>query len=256
MQVLIHYLSVIMLTLLSNCTVSNITEDSTTVSGINFLKIVKGNGIITTKTHTTLDYHKVNVVGSMDVILEKGTEGTIRVTTDENIHQYVIIESNKGVLNIKIKNNININTKKSIHIKVPFTSLDNVSLTGSGYVLTNDQIKSDQFEVKINGSGEMNLDIDVNRVDAEVNGSGDLKILGTAIDLKIKVTGSGDFDGGSLIAQNVEANVTGSGKALVVAKSSIKARVYGSGYIEYLGTPSAIDNKVIGSGDIEGENCC
>ena len=102
----------------------------------------------------------------------------------------------------------------------------------------------------------MNLDIDVNRVDAKVIGSGDLKIIGTATDLKIKVTGSCDFDGGSLIAQNVEANVTGSGKALVVAKSSIKARVYGSGNIEYLGTPSASDNKVIGSGNIEGENCC
>ena len=112
MKTLIHYSLVIALTLLTNCTVSNITEDSITVSGINFLKIVKGNGIITTKTHTTLDYHKVDVFGSMDVILEKGTEGTIRVTTDENIHQYVIIESNKGVLNIKIKNNVNINTKK------------------------------------------------------------------------------------------------------------------------------------------------
>ena len=244
MKILTHYLLLIALTLLSY----NVTS---------FVhKKVKGNGSITTKTHTTSDYHKVDVFGSMDVILEKGTEGTIRVTTDENIHQYVIIESNKGVLNIKIKNNVNINTKKSIHIKVPFTSLDNVSLTGSGNVLTNDQIKSDQFEAEISGSGEMNLDIDVNRVDAKVNGSGDLKILGTATGLDIKVIGSGYFDGECLISQNVEAKVTGSGGAVVVAKSSIKARVIGSGDIEYLGTPSASDNKVIGSGDIEGENCC
>jgi len=240
MQIFTHYLLAIMLTLLSNNT------------SLSQFKKVKGNGIITTKTHTTSDYHKVDVFGSMDVILEKGTEGTIRVTTDENIHEYVTIESNKGVLNIKIKNNVNINTKKSIHIKVPFTSLDNVSLTGSGNVLTNDQIKSDQFEAEISGSGEMNLDIDVNRVDAKVNGSGDLKILGTATGLDIKVIGSGYFDGECLISQNVEAKVTGSGGAVVVAKSSIKARVIGSGDIEYLGTPSASDNKVIGSGDIEG----
>ena len=240
MKILIHYLLVIALTLLSYNT-----------SFAQFKK-VKGNGNITTKTHTTSDYHKVNVVGSMDVILEKGTEGTIRVTTDENIHEYVTIESNKGVLKIKIKNYVNIKSKKSIHITVPFTSLDNVSLDGSGSVLTNDQIKSDQFEAEIGGSGEMNLDIDVNRVNAKVNGSASLKIIGTATDLEIKVIGSGDFDGGSLIAQNVEANVIGSGNALVVAKSSIKARVYGSGDIKYLGNPSTIDNKVLGSGDIEG----
>ena len=240
MKILIHYLLVIALTLLSYNT-----------SFAQFKK-VKGNGNITTKTHTTSDYHKVAVVGSMDVILEKGTEGSIRVTTDENIHEYVTIESNKGVLKIKIKNYVNIKSKKSIHITVPFKSLDNVSLDGSGSVLTNDQIKSDQFEAEIGGSGEMNLDIDVNRVNAEVNGSASLKIIGTATDLEIKVIGSGDFDGGSLISQNVEANVTGSGEALVVAKSSIKARVYGSGDIKYLGNPSTIDNKVLGSGDIEG----
>ena len=240
MKILIHYLLVIALTLLSYNT-----------SFAQFKK-VKGNGNITTKTHTTSDYHKVAVVGSMDVILEKGTEGSIRVTTDENIHEYVTIESNKGVLKIKIKNYVNIKSKKSIHITVPFKSLDNVSLDGSGSVLTNDQIKSDQFEAEIGGSGEMNLDIDVNRVNAKVNGSASLKIIGTATDLEIKVIGSGDFDGGSLIAQNVEANVIGSGNALVVAKSSIKARVYGSGDIKYLGNPSTIDNKVLGSGDIEG----
>ena len=240
MKILIHYLLVIALTLLSYNT-----------SFAQFKK-VKGNGNITTKTHTTSDYYKVAVVGSMDVILEKGTEGTIRVTTDENIHEYVTIESNKGVLKIKIKNYVNIKSKKSIHITVPFTSLDNVSLDGSGSVLTNDQIKSDQFEAEISGSGEMNLDIDVNRVNAKVNGSASLKIIGTATDLEIKVIGSGDFDGGSLIAQNVEANVIGSGNALVVAKSSIKARVYGSGDIKYLGNPSTSDNKVSGSGDIEG----
>ena len=244
MQTLLHYLLVIALTLLSYNTCFAQYEK------------VKGNGNITTKTHTTSDYYKVAIVGSMDVILEKGTEGTIRVTTDENIHEYVTIESNKGVLKIKIKNYVIINTKKSIHITIPFTSLDNVSLAGSGSVLTNDQIKSDQIEAEISGSGEMNLDIDVNRVNAKVNGSASLKIIGTATDLEIKVIGSGVFDGGSLISQNVEANVTGSGEALVVAKSSIKARVYGSGDIEYLGTPSTSDNKVIGCGDIEGKTCC
>ena len=262
MKTLIHYSLIIALTLLTSCTVTNSDNSQANnrkVIGVNlgnwelnFIKTVKGNGIITTKTHTTSDYHKVNVVGFMDVILEKGTEGTIRVTTDENIHQYVTIESNNGVLNIKIKNKVNnIQLSRSINIKVPFTSLDNVSLTGSGDVLTNDKIKSDQFEAKVTGSGSMNLDIDVNRIDAKVTGSGDLKIIGSATDLKIKVIGSGDFEGGSLIAQNVEAYVSGSGDAVVVAKSSIKARVTGSGDIEYLGNPSTSDNKVSGSGDIE-----
>jgi len=238
MKNLIHYSLAIALTLLSYNT------------GYAQFKKVKGNGNVTTKTHKTSDYQKVDVVGFMDVILEKGTEGTITVKTDDKIHEYVIIESNKGVLKIKIKNNVNISTKKGLYITVPFKDIDNVSLTGSGDVLTKDQIKSDQFEAEVTGSGDMILDIDANRIDAKVTGSGDIKISGKATDLEIKVTGSGDFDGGSLISQNVEAYVSGSGDARVVAKNSIKARVNGSGDINYSGNPSTSDNKVMGSGDI------
>ncbi len=238
MKKLIHYSFAIALTLLTY-----------TTSNAQFKK-VKGNGNVTTKTHTTSDYHKVDVVGFMDVKLQKGAEGTITVKTDENIHEYVTIESNNGVLKIKIKNNVNISTKKGLHITVPFKDLNNVSLTGSGDVLTDDQIKSDQFEAEVTGSGDMIIDVEANRIDAKVTGSGDIKITGNTTELEIKVTGSGDFDGGSLNAQNVEAYVSGSGDARVIANNSIKARVNGSGDINYSGNPGTSDTKVMGSGDI------
>ena len=79
----------------------------TYTTSIAQFKKVRGSENVTTKTHSTSDYHKVDLVGFMDVKLEKGTEGTITVKTDDNIHEYVSIESNKGVLKIKIKNNIN-----------------------------------------------------------------------------------------------------------------------------------------------------
>ena len=238
MKILINYSLLIALTLLCHNT-----------SFAQFKK-VKGNGNITNKIHTTSDYHKVEVVGFMNVILEKGTEGTIRVKTDENIQELVIIESDKGVLKIIIKKNVNINTKNGIQITVPFEGLTNITLIGSGDVLTIDQIKSDQFEAEVTGSGDMILDVEANRIDAKVTGSGDMKLSGNATELEIKVTGSGDFDGGSLNSQNVEAYVSGSGDARFVAKNSIKARVNGSGVIDYSGNPNTSDTKVMGSGNI------
>tara|TARA_B110000459_G_scaffold50182_1_gene56038 strand:+ start:310 stop:1035 length:726 start_codon:yes stop_codon:yes gene_type:complete len=238
MKKLLHYSLAIAVTLLTY-----------TNSSAQFKK-VRGSGNVTTKTHSTSDYHKVDLVGFMDVKLEKGTEGTITVKTDDNIHEYVSIESNKGVLKIKIKNNIHISTKKGLYITVPFSDLDNVSLTGSGDVLTSSQIKSDQFEAELTGSGDMILDVDSNIIDAKVTGSGDLKIIGSTTHLEIKVIGSGDFDGDSLNSQNVQAYVSGSGNARVVAKNSIKARINGSGDINYSGNPGTSDTKVMGSGDI------
>ena len=213
-------------------------------------KKIKGNGNITTKTHTTSDYNEVKIHGFMDVKLESGAEGTITVTTDENIQEHLIVESNNGTLTIKVKNKVNIQTKKGVHITVPFKDLNKVSLTGSGDVLTSSKINSASFEVELTGSGDVILDVDATTIDAKITGSGDLKLKGNATDLEVKVTGSGDFSGKSLTSQNTQVYVSGSGDAIVYASKSLKARVNGSGDINYYGNPESTDTKVMGSGDI------
>jgi len=214
-------------------------------------KRVKGNGTITTITHTTSDYDAINVVGFMDVKLEKGTEGSITVKTDENLQEYIIVETKNGTLSLKIKKGMNLSTNKGVIITVPFSEISKVSLTGSGDVYTADMIKTDSFEVNLTGSGDMILEVKASTIDAKITGSGDLKVSGETNDLEIKITGSGDFAGKSLIAKNTQAYISGSGDASVYASNSLKARVSGSGDISYSGNPDSTDLKVIGSGDID-----
>ncbi|MGV6832311.1 MAG: GIN domain-containing protein, partial [bacterium] len=49
---------------------------------------------------------------------------------------------------------------------------------------------------------------------------------------------------------NTVVSVAGSGDAEVVCRESLKARVAGSGDIEYKGNPAKEDTKVSGSGSI------
>ena len=211
---------------------------------------IKGNGNVTTETRTTSDYHEINVQGFMDVKLESGAEGTITVTTDKNVQEYIVVEAKNGTLTIKVKNKVNIQTKNGVHITVPFKDLDRVSLTGSGDVLTSNVIKSDSFEVELTGSGDVILEVEATTIDAKITGSGDVKLSGKVTDLEVKVTGSGDFTGKSLASQNTQVYVSGSGDASVHASKSIKARINGSGDINYYGNPETTDTKVMGSGDI------
>lgn len=68
--------------------------------------------------------------------------------------------------------------------------------------------------------------------------------------MEAKVAGSGDFHGFDLEANHTEVSVAGSGDAEVVSKQSLKARVAGSGDIQYKGNPTKEDTKVSGSGSI------
>jgi len=213
-------------------------------------KKVVGNGNVTTKTVSTGNYDGIKGVGSMDIHLERGTEGSITVQTDDNLHEYLEIEVKDNMLVIKTKKNVYLKTKKGIHVTVPFNDISEVSLVGSGDVDTNDTITADDFEVNVTGSGDVELTIEANDVDASVTGSGDIVLRGTTNSLEVSVTGSGDYEGSDLIAQHTDAKVSGSGDARVYAKQSIKARVHGSGDIVYYGNPAKSDTKTSGSGDI------
>ena len=215
-------------------------------------KKVKGNGNIITKTVLTKNYQSIQVVGFMDVYLEPGKEGVITVSTDENLQPYIKVEVNSGTLTIAIKKGVNLRTKKGVIVKVPVEEISEISLVGSGDIISDNKISTQQMEILLTGSGDITLAVQAQQTDVKIVGSGDVKLSGATDNLEVKLSGSGDFNGYSLLSQDTEAYVSGSGDVKVSALKSLKARVNGSGDIAYKGNPEILSTKIIGSGDITG----
>ncbi|MBT8259404.1 MAG: DUF2807 domain-containing protein [Bacteroidia bacterium] len=215
-------------------------------------KSVKGNGKMTTETRTTSDYDGIRCAGSMDFILVAGEEGKITLEGEENLLKHIITEIKNGQLVVKVEKGKNIKPSwgKDLKITIPFREIEKVSLAGSGDLWNKDTIKSDELDVSLAGSGDVVLDIQTNEVSGSIAGSGDLTLKGDTDSLDASVAGSGDFHGFELESKNTVVSVAGSGDAKVVSRVSLKARVAGSGDIEYRGNPDKEDTKVSGSGSI------
>ncbi|WCO03041.1 head GIN domain-containing protein [Psychroserpens ponticola] len=213
---------------------------------------INGNGTMTTITRTTSDYDGIACAGSFDYILVAGTEGKITMEGEENLLQYIITEVRDNKLVIKTENHINLRSSnnKSIKITIPFKDINKVSLAGSGDLWNEDLITSTNLDVALSGSGDVILNIKATNTEAKVAGSGDLTLKGSTNKLEAKVAGSGDFHGFDLQSNHTVVAVAGSGDAEVVSNESLKARVAGSGDIEYRGHPKTEDTKVAGSGSI------
>ncbi|MAN59423.1 MAG: DUF2807 domain-containing protein [Flavobacteriaceae bacterium] len=212
---------------------------------------VRGNGKLIEKTISVSEYDRINVVGSMKVVLSSGAEGNIQVLAEENIQEHIVVETKGDQLTVRIENGVSINPRKEIEVRVPFQQISSVSLTGSGDIIANDEIKADQFETSIVGSGEIALPLAARTVDAKVTGSGEMELSGKVTALELKLSGSGNFKGANLHSESAQAYISGSGDASVYAKGSLKARVNGSGDIRYGGNPTQHDTKVLGSGSIK-----
>ncbi len=233
-------------------TLSLILLASTQIHAQWWGKSVKGNGELQTITRNVGDYDAINVAGFFNVTLVAGNEGELTIEGESNLLEYVETEVDGDRLTIKVKNKQNLKTSwgKDIKIRVPFRDLNQVSLSGSGEIMSTDVIKANNFRVSVSGSGDINLVVEASSTESRVTGSGDLVLRGSTRDHETSVTGSGDLEAGRFKADNVDAKVTGSGDIRVSCEKSIRARVTGSGDIEYVGNPTKQDTKVSGSGDI------
>jgi len=217
-----------------------------------WLSKINGNGKMTSKEVKTAAYDKVEVSGFFDVDLVSGKEGNISISGEENMIEHLKVEVVQQTLKIYVEKGKNLRpTKgKKLLVTVPFESLDAVSLAGSGDVNTKNTIKTNQFEARLTGSGDVKIDVDADAVTATLTGSGDLVLKGTAKSFTCNMTGSGDLNADHLSSNDVVATLSGSGDCRVNCSNNLQARVSGSGDITYKGDPKKKDTKVSGSGTI------
>jgi hypothetical protein len=75
-------------------------------------KTVSGNGDVVTKERKTDSFTGLKVSSGIDVYLKQGSEVTVTVEADENLHEYILTEVRNGVLNVYSEVNIRDAEKK------------------------------------------------------------------------------------------------------------------------------------------------
>ena len=157
-----------------------------------------------------------------------------------------------GKLKISVRKGINLSPSRNnpVRITVPVEQINAVALTGSGNIKGTEKLTAPGFHVDLTGSGDIDLNLDVQELDGRLTGSGDVKLNGKVQEFKVRVTGSGDFLASGLTAEVVDASILGSGDIEVRVTEELRARISGSGDIKYLGDPKKQDFKTTGSGSI------
>lgn len=223
------------------------------VTNAQWGKRVKGNGNVVTIERSVGDYEAVALAGWFDVELVDGDEGEITLKGESNLLEYIKTEVKNGKLIVKAEKGVNLrpsNWNSGIYITVPVETINSVTLSGSGDIVSKTTLKSDNFATRISGSGDITLDIEAENVEATLSGSGDINLEGRATSLDIQVSGSGDIKAYELEAEFATVQVSGSADVKVTVNQSIDARVSGSGDITYRGNPKKIKSKSSGAGDI------
>ncbi len=214
-------------------------------------KKVKGTGKVIDEKRSVENFETVAVSGHFKVVLQEGNEGSLVVSAQENLMEYIVTEVKDGKLKIGTRKGYSIRSSENIEVTVNYRDIRGASMSGSGHLSANNKIKANDFDMAVSGSGSIDIELEAKDVDASVSGSGTVKLAGNSDAMSCSISGSGNINGYEMTVNKVTARISGSGSAKLNVKDEIHATTSGSGNVRYTGNPDIIEAKSSGSGSVK-----
>lgn len=224
------------------------------------------NTAVISKDYVTEDrlikgFEEVEVVGSPNVYYTQADSFSVRVKGPDNFVDNILTEKNGKTLTVRNKGkwgvvNISFSDEDELAVYVTSPDLVAVRVNGSGDFISTDLIDTDNMNITLRGSGDINIDkLLCDRCDVELIGSGDIDLPEVeAKETSVVLVGSGDIKMGLSKVADTRLSLKGSGDIKVDFSEgcrSVDCTVNGSGDIGLSGKIGHFRGEKHGSGDID-----
>ena len=224
------------------------------------------NTAVISKDYVTEDrlikgFEEVEVVGSPNVYYTQVDSFSVRVKGPDNFVDNILTEKNGKTLTVRNKGkwgvvNISFSDEDELAVYVTSPDLVAVRVNGSGDFISTDLIDTDNMNITLRGSGDINIDkLLCDRCDVELIGSGDIDLPEVeAKETSAVLVGSGDIKMGLSKVADTRLSLKGSGDIKVDFSEgcrSVDCTVNGSGDIGLSGKIGHFRGEKHGSGDID-----
>lgn len=212
-------------------------------------KVIRGNGDIVLREIDTDYFTDLDINGNYKVELYYSDQPKVVVETDENLFEYLEIESRNGLLSINNKNTLK--PSKQLLIEIYYKELRSIKSSGASSIEHPETLMADELKVGLSGAGSIKLSLKINELDLNLSGAGVLEVSGQANSQIVNLSGAGALEAKDLESQYCEINISGVGNAKVNVVKELNATISGLGNIEYFGNPEKISQNVSGMGKVK-----
>lgn len=197
---------------------------------------VKGDGNVVSRDTEVGFFDAIEASGMFRIILEKGTQPGVRVTTDENLHEYITVKVQNNTLELSMRRNQTYNPTR-LEVFVTYTDLQRINMSGATSLSADDPIETQRLELDLSGAGELKLQVATQVLRTSVSGAGSIQIEGNAAQHHMQLSGAASVKCADLITRETIISLSGAGSADVYATETLHATLSGVGSIRYGGDP-------------------
>ena len=137
-----------------------------------------------------------------------------------------------------------------MHIYITVKDLEKLRVDGVGHVKTTNLLQLKDLDLRVNGVGNVSLEIEADKLDARLNSVGNISLEGKIANAKIDNGGVGKLAAYDLENEYLEIRASGVGKTEVYASKELSIRSSGVGNVYYKGDAVITDLNIKGVGKV------
>ena len=212
-------------------------------------------GVTAVERRELNSFRQIKLGKRIQLVLIEDTVNYAVVEAGSNLMPSIITSVEGEILTIKNQNKCNwVRTyKDSILIKLHYTNLYSIEMTGASKITNQDTLRnSDTLRLEFrDASGDVNMMVENKRVEIiQHTGASDVTINGITDDLSIYMSGLGWGDYSKLYSKTVYLDTRSAADVKVYAQLRFDFKLRFSGDVYYRGPGTVYSTSIIGDGKI------
>ena len=204
---------------------------------INFAQVTKNLG----------DFDKVKVFDMLNVKLIPADENKIVITGKRESEVEILTKNGELKLRMPFPKLL---SGDAITIKLYFKNIESIDASEGSYVSCDFIFKQTSFELNAKEGSEINISLDVEKVNIKANSGGIIDLDGKVTNQNCSITSGGTLIASELHSSQTTISVAAGGKAEIYATTLVDAKVKAGGSIFIYGKPKHINQETFLGGTI------
>lgn len=216
-------------------------------------KCIEDSGIQITKVVELKSYDKIDVSGTIKLILTQDSTYNVKIQADSNVMGKIRARVSGNELDLKLENGVYCGTD-SIVVYAGIGELKELKTSGMVRVIGEGPVYVKDLKLDLQGSSDLNLNLSAGKLTTRIDGVGKLTLTGQAGTHELRSSGTARIDAFDFVAGIYDIRIDGIGKANINVLNDLKVRTSGSSEIYYKGNPKNVEEKKSGAAKLEKVN--
>jgi hypothetical protein len=193
------------------------------------------------------DFDEVKVFDKITVKLISSSENKVVITGDRADEVETVNKNGELKIRMPFPQLLSGN---NIVVKLYFNSIESISASEGSSVSSETDFKQTMLDLNAKSGAEINLKIEVDKVNAKASAGGIINVSGKATNQDVVITSGGILKAKNLHTTQTSISVAAGGKSEIYATTLVDAKVKAGGSIYIYGKPKQINKEVFIGGTI------